>query len=82
MAREAIREAVARALFKWFADWDEQLRGIRKGMRRLRAMRLLQSSELERNEVARLWATLVAVENAMNAGWLVPGVPSIKVELC
>ena len=81
MAREAIREAVGRALFKFFADRDEQLRDIRQGIRRLRAMGVT-SSELERKEVDRLWATLVVVENAMDDGWPVEGVAPIKVQLC
>ena len=81
MAREAIREAVGRALFKFFADRDEQLRDIRQGIRRLRAMGGT-SSELERKEVDRLWATLVVVENAMDDGWPVEGEAPIKVQLC
>ena len=79
MAREAIREAVGRALFKFFADRDEQLRDIRQGIRRLRAMGVT-SSELERKEVDRLWATLVVVENAMDDGW--PDECLIKFQLC
>ena len=79
MAREAIREAVGRALFKFFADRDEQLRDIRQGIRRLRAMGVT-SSELERKEVDRLWATLVVVENAMNDRW--PDECLIKFQLC
>ena len=82
MARWAIREAVGRASCKWFADRDEQLRDIRQGMRRLRAMGASTSSELERMEVVRLWATLVVVENAMDLGWLVEGVAPINVQLC
>ena len=80
MAREAIRETVGCALFKFFAKLDEQLRDIRQGIRRLRAMDVT-SSELEQKEVARLWAILVVVENAMDDGWPVEGEAPIKVQL-
>ena len=64
----------------WFADFAPcQLRDIRQGIRRLRAMGVT-SSELERKEVDRLWATLVVVENAMDDGW--PDECLIKFQLC